>query len=85
MIVDFFSRFRYPSKDYFTQTIVTKEHEALVLNLVIDPVYDHMYLVEYTYGKIQRSDLKGRNITTIIAIEFISTLDIDIQNRLVKM
>lgn len=56
----------------------------MVLSLVIDPVYDHIYWVEYTHGRIQRSDLNGRNITTVVSLEFISTLDIDIKNRRVK-
>lgn len=49
--------------------------------MVIDPISDHMYWVEYANGRLQRSDLNGRNITTVLSVDFLSTLDIDIINR----
>lgn len=53
------------------------------MDMVIDPVAGHLYWVEYPDGRIQRSELNGTNVTTVVSLKYISTLDIDIQNRLV--
>lgn len=54
------------------------------VDLAVDPVADHLYWVEYDYkGRIQRSDLNGTNVITVLSLEFLSTLDIDVNNRFV--
>lgn len=54
-----------------------------VMDMVVDPVFSHLYWVEYPNGRIKRSELNGTNVITVISLNYISTIDIDILNRLV--
>ncbi|XP_071150579.1 uncharacterized protein [Mytilus edulis] len=76
-------KFRYPLddlKEVLTHTIFAN----MSVDLAVDPVADHLYWVEYDYkGRIQRSDLNGTNVITVLSLEFLSTLDIDVNNSFV--
>lgn len=56
-----------------------------VMDMVVDPVASHLYWVEYSNGRIQRSELNGTNVLTVISLNYLSTLAIDIKNRLVRV
>lgn len=64
---------------------MSTEQESVLIDMVIDTVSDHMFWLEIAEGRIQRSDLNGRNITTVLSLGLISTFDIDIKNRFVPI
>lgn len=70
-------------EELFTTTVISNADEPFVI--VLDPENSQLYWVDTDKNRIQRSDIYGRNITSVLSIDSPSSLDLDAKNRLVLL
>lgn len=68
-------------EELFTRTVVSTADEPCAI--AIDPGSNQLYWVAVNEDGIRKSDINGENTTTIMSLEFPTSLDLDLINRLV--